>query len=208
MMAKPMNPVSGSNRPASTRRLVLGAQAGDRQAIEELFARLLPRVRKSVALRMGCRERELGDREDLVQETLLDAFRSLEGFELRKEGALCHWLATLVQNNLCDQRRQRRARKREAPRIDPAVSRRTHLLSDSVFGVDRIKPDDHVEAAELERRLEAALLALGERERRVIELRRLCELSFDEIAKELGFGSASSARSLFSRAMAELANLL
>jgi RNA polymerase sigma factor (sigma-70 family) len=157
---------------------------------------------------MGCRESELWDREDLVQETMLDAFRSLDGFEQRTEGALCHWLATLVQNNLADHQRWRSARKREAVRIDPGAGRNARVLSDSVFGIDNITPGDHLQAAELERRLEEALLALGERERRVIELRKLCALSFEEIARELGFGSASSARSLYSRAMAELSNRL
>lgn len=203
-----MKPASGRSHPPSTRRLVIAAKTGDRAAAEELFARLLPRVRKSVALRMGCRERELWDREDLVQETLLDAFRALEDFEHEKEGALCHWLATLVQNNLTDHQRRRTARKRDAARIDPGASRNAHVLSDSVFGVDRVTPRDHLEAAELERRLEEAMLALGERERRVIELRKLCDLSFEEIAKELGLGTASSARSLFSRAMAELSKFL
>lgn len=204
-----MSPMrSGSTPPPSTRRLVLEAKAGNREAAEALFARILPRVRKSVALRMGCRESELWDREDLVQETLLDAFRALSGFEHVKEGALCHWLATLVHNNLADHQRRRRARKRDAGRIGPGVGRNGHVLSDSVFGVDRITPGDHLEAAELERRLEEALLTLGERERRVIELRKLCEFSFEEIAKELGLGTASSARSLFSRAMAELSRLL
>lgn len=175
--------------------------------MEELFERLLPRVRKCVALRMGCRERELCDREDLVQETLLDAFRSLKRFEQQKEGALCHWLATLVQNNLADQQRRRATRKRDRGRLVPPAAR-PHVLSDSVFGVEHVTPRDHLEAAELEMRLEDALLALGERERRVIELRRICDLSFEEIAKELGFGSVSSARSLFSRAMAELSKRL
>lgn len=199
---------TGDGASPSTRRLVVAAQGGDREAAEELFRRLLPRVRKSVALRMGCRERELCDREDIVQETMLDAVRALAGFEQRSEGALCHWLATLVQNNLTDHHRRRQAKKREAVRVHPAASRNSHVLSDSVFGVDRVTPGDHVEAAELERRLEEALLALGERERRVIELRKLCELSFDEIARELGLGTASSARSLFSRAMAELSKRL
>ena len=85
----------------------------------------------------------------------------------------------------------------------------SRVLSNSVFGVERVTPGDHAEAAELEDRLEqASLLALGERERRVIELRKLCEFSFEEIAKELGFTSASSARSLFSRVMAELSKRL
>jgi RNA polymerase sigma-70 factor (ECF subfamily) len=189
---------------ASTQLLLARAREGDRAALERLFERLVPRVRRVAALRMGCRESELWDRDDLVQETLLEAFRGLERFEERHDGALCHWLATLVVNNLRDHRRRRQARKRDARRVVP----RSSSLSDSVFGRDSTTPSRFAQAAELEQRLEDALLALDERERRVIELRRLCELSFEDIARELGFSSPSSARSLFSRAMSALAERL
>ena len=62
---------------------------------------------------MGCRESELWDREDLVQKSLLEAFRALETFADEREGALAHWLATPVQNNLTDHQRRRKARKRD-----------------------------------------------------------------------------------------------
>jgi len=164
-------------------------------------------VRRIVALRMGCRESELWDREDLVQETMLDAFRSLDDFEDRHESALCHWLATLVQNNLRGHQRWRKAVKRDARRVRRAKGRST-VLTDTVLGHDSTTPSRIAQAAELERQVETALLALDERQRRVIELRKLCELTFEEIAKELEFSSASSARSLFSRAMSELAERL
>jgi len=188
--------------------LVAKTRNGDTRATEELFELLLPRVRKIVALRMGCRESELWEREDLVQETLLDAFRSLERFEARHEGALCHWLATLVQNNLNDHRRRRKAQKRDVRRIVRRRSERSTLLSDSVFGADSNTPSRIAAAGELEERVESALLAMDEPKRRAIEMRKLCELSFEEIARELGLGGASSARSLYSRALAELADRL
>jgi RNA polymerase sigma factor (sigma-70 family) len=164
-------------------------------------------VRKIVALRMGCRETDLWEREDLVQETLLDAFRSLEGFEARGDGALCHWLARLVQNNLIDQARRGKAQRRDERRRVRRGERST-VLTDSVLGSDRATPSKLAQASETELQVEEALLALDERQRRAIELRKLCELSFEKIATELGLGTASSARSLYSRAMAELAKRL
>ena len=190
-----------------TKVLLVAAQKGDRSALDELFERLLPRVRRIAALRMGCRESELWDREDLVQETLIDAFQNLEDFEHRNEGALCDWLATMVQNNLRDHHRRRKAAKRDVGRIAPRRGHST-VLSDSVLGHDSTTPSRIAQAAELEQQVETALLALDERQRRVIELRKLCEFSFEEIATELGFSSPSSARSLFSRAMSELAERL
>ncbi len=206
-----MAPRSARTTPASlpvrTQALLAQAKKGDRSATEELFERLLPRVRRIVALRMVCRESELWDREDLVQETLIDAFRSFDGFEDRSDGALCHWLATLVHNNLRGHQRWRKAAKRDARRVQRPKNRAT-VLTDSVLGHDSTTPSRIAQAAELEQQVETVLLGLDERHRRVIELRKLCELSFEEIAKELEFSSASSARSLFSRAMSELAERL
>lgn len=165
-------------------------------------------MRQIAALRMGCRETELWESEDLVQETLLDAFRALERFEVKSEGALCSWLATLVKNNLTDHARHRRAGRRDARRVLRPKREDTSLLTDSVLGTDSNTPSRYAQATEMESRLETALLALDERQRRVIELRKLCELSFEDIATELGFTSASSARSLFSRAMGRLAEAL
>ncbi len=60
----------------------------------------------------------------------------------------------------------------------------------------------------MEERLEAALLQLESRHRRVIDLRRLCGFSYEEIAKEMNLGSEATARSLFARALNKLACLL
>ena len=82
------------------------------------------------------------------------------------------------------------------------------MLTESVLGTDRRTPSQDAQAAETEERIESALLAMDEPKRRVLELRKLCGLSFEEIAEELGFSGASSARSLFTRAMSELSERL
>lgn len=184
-----------------TLELVAACHQGDHQAASELFERLLPRVRKIVALRMGWRETDLWEQEDLVQETLLDAYKALQDFEPRSEGALYHWLATLIRNNLVDHARHRQAQRRDGRRVLPPTS---SVLSESIYGKDLDTPSLHAQARETENRIEEGLLGLEERQRHVIELRKLCGLSFEEIAEEMGLGAASSARALFSRALGEL----
>src|SRR5262245_38872233 len=50
----------------TTLRLVRGAQAGDRVALEALFERYLPRVQRIVSLRLGCPLKDFAGYEDLV----------------------------------------------------------------------------------------------------------------------------------------------
>jgi hypothetical protein len=65
---------------------VRGAKSGDRKSLEDLFARYLPKVRRIVALRLGCTLRDFAAYEDMVQEGLLRAFEKLEQFQELSEG--------------------------------------------------------------------------------------------------------------------------
>ncbi|MFO1078577.1 MAG: sigma factor [Planctomycetota bacterium] len=88
---------------------VRAARDGDRGALEQLFGRYLPWVFDTVALRLGRRRRDCGALEDLVQESLLDAFRSIERFQERSEGSFRNWLARIVENNVRDGARRQQA---------------------------------------------------------------------------------------------------
>jgi hypothetical protein len=74
--------------PESTFTLVERAQAGDQEALDRLFARHLPPLRRWARGRLPKWARDLADTDDLVQDTLLQTFRRLSVFEVRGPGAL------------------------------------------------------------------------------------------------------------------------
>lgn len=115
-----------------------------------------------------------------------------------------HWLAKLAENNLRDAHRRKRTQRRGGGRVRPRADLPTDFLVSSVFPGPEPTPSQAAQGGELAAEIESQLISLPDRQRRVFVMRRLCELSFEEIAAELDLGSAASARSLYSRTMARL----
>src|SRR5262245_22189656 len=92
--------------------LVFKAQRGDRAAFEELVRRTSRLVFARLYLETGDSHRA----EDLLQETLLLAYRSLG--TLREPGNLRGWLLTIAQNVVIDAARRDARLKRDESRRD------------------------------------------------------------------------------------------
>ena len=90
----------------STLTLLTRAQAGDAQALDDLFARYLPSLRKWASGRLPRWARDVADTPDVVQEVLFETFRKIEGFEHRGEGALRAYLRQAVMNRIRDELRR------------------------------------------------------------------------------------------------------
>ena len=73
--------------------LVARAQEGDEDALDSLFRRYLPRVRLIAGLKLGWSTGRLGEIDDIVQESLLKALRSLGQF---KSGEFRRWMNSIV----------------------------------------------------------------------------------------------------------------
>jgi RNA polymerase sigma-70 factor (ECF subfamily) len=130
-----------------------------------------------------------GDREtaeDVVQETFLAAFRSIEKVDPRP--SLSPWLNTIVLRTAG--RAASRARSRGGSSLDQAVWGEWPGASPS-FGqvlVDAdpgTNPHAAAEAAELRRALSAALVALPFKYRAAVVLRHVMGLDYTEAAREL-----------------------
>ena len=185
--------------------LLRAAQGGDMQATNRLFERYRDRLLQVVSLLVGKRRSGLlEDEEDLVQDTLLKAFQNLGSFTPQSEGALLHWLSRLAENNLRDAVRREGAQKRGEGRVRRRADLSSAFLMSSVFPGGGPTPSQVAAGHELADQVEELLLALPERDRRLFVLRRLCDLSFDEIAAEMDLGSPATIRSLYSRLMARL----
>jgi hypothetical protein len=77
----------------STLSLLTRARGGDEEELDELFGRYVPLLRRWAAGRLPRRIRDLADTPDLVQDTMLQVFKNIEGFEHRGEGAFHAYLA-------------------------------------------------------------------------------------------------------------------
>jgi RNA polymerase sigma-70 factor (ECF subfamily) len=180
-----------------TRVQIAAANAGDREALNDLLARYLPWVRQTVALTMGRRLRDLDALDDVVQESLLDAFRAIHRFEDRTENGFRHWLTRIVLNNVRDSsRRQAKAEQRRdmSSGLLPLASPVAHDP----------RPSQIALADELEQRIEQALLDLPALHREIVILRERCGLDDAAIAARLGYKNADTVRALYHRAMKSL----
>lgn len=183
---------------------VRAAQAGDRDALDQLFARYLPRVTRIAAARLGRNWNELALDDDIAQETFLDAFVALREGRISNDGAFCNWLARCIENNVRDQIRQGRADKRGRGSTQRFADTEHEMLWDSLLEGDEPTPSQHATAHETEAKLEDALSRLDPRYREVICLRAYCRMSYSEIAATMGIPSENTANVLFLRAKAEL----
>lgn len=191
-----------------TLALVRRAQNDDLAARDELFARYLPRVRVIVAMKLGRRVASLAEDEDLVQESLLQVLRGLDGFQPRSDGTFYDWISTIVANCMRDAWRRSTASKRDARRVQTLGACESSILSELLQPDPSPSPSADAIGAEAAQRLESALLDLDERNREAIILRELCGMSYAEITERLTLGGESSARSLVTRAKARLAEKL
>jgi len=67
--------------------LLMKAQAGDGDALDQLLARYLPRLRRWASGRLPSSPRTMMDTGDLVQDAVISALRHLSTLEVRTDGA-------------------------------------------------------------------------------------------------------------------------
>jgi RNA polymerase sigma-70 factor, ECF subfamily len=172
------------------------ARRGSRGAFDQLFAQLLPRLHTWIRVHMDDRLRDRVDSLDVLQETLLRAFRGLDGFRGSGQRSLMGWLHTIavheVRRAAQHHGRQRRALAREL-RLDDGLS-----LADAWISVEASLSRRHDLS-----RLEVALRGLEEEQRRVLLLRAFEGHTFGEIGATLG-KSADASRMQYARALAAL----
>jgi RNA polymerase sigma-70 factor (ECF subfamily) len=172
--------------------LVERAKSGDDDALNRLFTRFLPPLRRWASGRLPRWSRDLMDTDDLVQETVVRAVKRLDRFESRHEGALQAYLRQAVVNRIKDEiRRTKRG---------PAVTVLDDNASDR--GTSPLEAAIGTEALE---RYEAALARLRPEEREAIVARVEMDGSYQDVAKALGKPSADAARMAVSRALLRLA---
>ena len=96
--------------------LIRRCRQGEEAARDELFARYRHYLWLLAQGQIGGRLRARCDPSDLVQQTLLEAFRDFAGFTGAHEAELLAWLRQILAHNLYNEARHQGAQRRDAAR--------------------------------------------------------------------------------------------
>jgi RNA polymerase sigma-70 factor, ECF subfamily len=178
-----------------TLSLLNRARAGERDALEVLFARYLPRLRRWAQGRLPTWARDLTDTQDIVQDTLLATFKRIDTFEYRGEGALQGYLQRGVINRVREQIRRRSRRPEEGltdvDHVDLSPSPLQRTIGKQAFD-----------------RYDRALATLRPEDREGIIARVEMGMTYDEIAVLQEKPSSDAARKSVRRALAKLIEVM
>jgi RNA polymerase sigma-70 factor (ECF subfamily) len=187
-------PSEGPSRPPleTTQVLLDLARSGDDSARERLFARVLPVLTRWAHRRLPLSARDLHETDDLVQVSLVRAFRNLDTFENRGEGAFLAYLRKILLNAIRDEIRgaTRRGGAQPLPEslADPGPS-----TIELAMGRETLE------------RYERALATLPDDLREAVILK--VEMGYDNarLAEATGRPSPAAARMAVARALVHLA---
>jgi RNA polymerase sigma-70 factor (ECF subfamily) len=196
--------MSDSKR-AKVSELIAGARAGDERCRDELFALCRSYLGFVARSQVETWLRRKVDASDLVQETMLEAYRDFDCFEGATEQQWLAWLKRILAHNAADfMRRYHGTAKREAGREitfrDPDDSLARGAPEPAA---QQPTPSQEFLQIESELRLTAALAELPEDYQEVIVLRNLQRLPFNEVAERMN-RSRPAVQMLWMRAIKKL----
>jgi RNA polymerase sigma-70 factor (ECF subfamily) len=168
--------------------LIRAAQGGDAQCRERLFGLCRSYLGFVARSQVESSLRAKVDASDLVQETMLEAYRDFARFQGRTEQEWLAWLKRILAHNAADfVRRYRGTAKRRAGR---EVAFRNPADSSMAGGAPEpaapcVTPSQEFLRIDAELRVTAALADLPADYQEVIVLRNLERLPFSEVAERM-----------------------
>lgn len=194
-----------------TAELVARAQAGDADALNELFTRYHQLVLDVARRRIGPRLRQKEEPDDLAQTTFREAARDFGNYEYRGESSLVQWLMKILQNKIRDKAEFYNANKRD---IGRERTLEAPLRSDG-DGAPAIDPPSgdlsvtmQVQRVENYAHLRDALKELSAEHRHAITLVFFQGLSLRDAGEQMGGKSEDAVRMTLRRAEARLGEIL
>jgi RNA polymerase sigma-70 factor, ECF subfamily len=166
----------------TTFSLLEKAREGDEQALSQAFELNRRRLAVLIYFKLGARERTLTDVDDVVQETMLRAFRDIEGFRYRTSGSFVRWLSAIADHVIVDRVRYRERECRAAEEV--RFRSETNPLGPEP--ADSRTPSRLFAQQEALERLQSRLSLLPEEHRQAILMAKVEGLTTAEMAERLG----------------------
>jgi RNA polymerase sigma-70 factor (ECF subfamily) len=166
----------------SSHDLVQRVKEGDSGAFAGLLAKYQTRLAVLIHYKLGQDLRRVVDVDDVLQETLMRAYRDIGGFEYRSPGAFMKWVARIAEHVIMDLGRAQGRQKRDAE----LVAFRSDSNPGGAEPVDSMTPSRIFRENEALARLIEQLDQLPEDYRTVILLAKVEGLGTAGIAERMG----------------------
>jgi RNA polymerase sigma-70 factor, ECF subfamily len=175
--------------------LIDRATQGDASARQELLVRHRSRLKQMIAVHLDRRVAARLDPSDVVQEVLAEAIKKMAEFFRKRPLPFYPWLRQLAWEKLVKLHRrhihaQRRSTKREIPLKGMLNDESSQALAERLLAKSGSASKQLLQA-EMRARLQSALELLGERDREVLVMRYLEQLSTREMATVLGISEGA-----------------
>ncbi len=187
----------------------LAHEAGgtDPEAFERLVERIQGRLSLWIGLRLGPRLRARVTDEDVLQDTLLHAYRSLDSFRDHGPGSFLRWMLSVAEHRIKDlhkfHSRDRRAMARE---FVPAPAGEAESRFIERFSGSWTSPASAAHRREQAARVTRLIESLADDVREVVVLRAVEDRSFAEIADRIG-RPKTTVYELYARGLRRLRNV-
>jgi len=177
------------------------AKAGDEEALGRLLDHFRTQLRETIhADVQGPLQRRL-DESDIIQQACLRAMQAFaEQFRGTSVEEFWGWLRTIQQNAVVDAVRHNKAGKRNAHQEQSAGD-------PGAFAGQVTSPSQKAIQSERGRRLQAAIAALPDEQRKAVHMRHIEEQKIADIAAALGKSEDATAKIIF-RGMSKLKDIL
>jgi RNA polymerase sigma-70 factor (ECF subfamily) len=146
---------------------------------EKAFQQLMEKYRRGLNFHIGKMLRDKNLLDDLIQEIYIKAFRNLGNYN--PEYAFSTWLYRIATNHTIDHLRKKKLRTYS---IDEPLTTKDGDMKLELKDHEA-STDEPIEKSERKVMVQEAIEKLPEKYRRVIEMRHMEELSYQEIAEEL-----------------------
>lgn len=189
MMQALSEPVAAVARdPEADQALVLRARQGDLEAYDELVRRYQDRIYATIYNMTSNHE----DANDLAQETFIKAHKALPSF--KGDSSFFTWIYRIAVNKTINYLKQRK--NRAAMSLNDVDFNAEHD-PDLVALVSDRTPRRDVGLAELQEKLNKAMMKLSETHRMVVTLHDIQGLSHEEIGQIMGCNTGTVRSRLF-----------
>lgn len=184
-------------------RLIQESRAGTEESLNKICARLRPTLIQQCQGRFQGRLQSKSTESDLVQEALLSVSQNFTSFRGQTVDEFYAWAARILENKSIEfQRKFLTVGKRDITREIPIVGENSSAFGPALEA-GAVSPLDRLVSAEDAVQVRRLIAQLPEHYRTVIRLRHLDELSFPQIATELGW-TEPSVKNIYVRAMEHL----